>query len=214
MCVPLAFSRSCLINGEVRRDGSRGGDDHPNHPPQGIGEAEEVRKCRLRSTGADGGNCWPSIPSPGFFSALHDSIPLNSLSAASGRPVLAVRIEVTDKLRQRSRSDHSRSPSAPAPELILENSCLSGPARTIKRLTIRDFMVVLALYVGTGDPQRIRWQATNNGYGKIYKLTDGLGSEIDKDRPDYTAAASPANGRLARLPNTVAVPIICAGSSG
>ena len=55
----------------LRRDRSRGGDDHAHHPPQGIGEAGRgTANPAYESTGAVGGDCWPSISSPGFSAAL------------------------------------------------------------------------------------------------------------------------------------------------
>jgi hypothetical protein len=75
--------------------------------------------------------------------------------------VLAVRIEVTDKLRQR----HSRSPLAHSRTHPRDSWLVLRPARTIERLTIRDFMVVPASYVGTIVPRGTIWQATQSNEG-------------------------------------------------
>jgi len=43
----------------------------PHHPPQVIGEAGRgTANPAYESTGAVGGDCWPSISSPGFPAAL------------------------------------------------------------------------------------------------------------------------------------------------
>jgi hypothetical protein len=55
--------------GQCARFGAKGERelDHAHHPPQGIGEAGRgTANPAYESTGAVGGDCWPSISSPGF----------------------------------------------------------------------------------------------------------------------------------------------------
>ena len=61
----LREARKKKLSAGLKADGSRGGDDHAHHPPQGIGEAGRgTANPAYESTAADG------ISWPGFSAAL------------------------------------------------------------------------------------------------------------------------------------------------